>query len=141
MNISFNHLEGAPLKRNCTRGGGRGLPSAPSWYRKLGPVPGLSQMLNGRDALSFVGEAMCGCCWKTISDESSEFPRQGKPTLCRSCVRDRNVPLSPWQQPMQKHPKRPELLCGKLWSKLGGSRSWVCVCGAGEGCLINYLLV
>lgn len=65
-------------------------------------------MLSGRDALLLICEVVCRCCHKTTSDEFSEFPRQGKPTLCCSCLHDRNrnVPLSPWQQPIHPHPTR-----------------------------------
>lgn len=61
-------------------------------------------MLSGRDALLLISEVVCRCCYKITSDEFSEFPRQGKPTLCCYCLHDRNVPLSPWQQPIHPHP-------------------------------------
>lgn len=100
-----------------------------TWYRKLSTVPGLSRKLNGRSAVSFIGEAVCGYCWKTISDESSEFPRQGKPTLCCSCVHNRNVPLSPWQQPIHEHPKEAR---AALWEAVVQVGVGVCV-GMEEG--------
>lgn len=43
-------------------------------------------MLSGRDALLFICEAVCRCCEKATSDESSELPRQENP-LCAAPAR------------------------------------------------------
>lgn len=109
------------MKRNFTRGRGRGLLCVPTWYRKLSPVPGLSRKLSGRRAVSFTGEAFTGVdtAGKKFLMNPPSSPGRGNP-LCavHACITETFL-YHHGNSLYMSILKRPELLCGKLWFKLG----------------------
>ena len=128
VNISSYHLEGTSLKRNCTRGRERGLPPAWTWYRRLSSVPGMG--LNAKwKGCSFtylwsgvqmlLQNNLWWILWISQAGKTHSVPLllAWQKQKCSSItMATANTPAS--------H-KRPELLCGELWSKFGGSRSGV----------------
>ena len=132
VNISSYCLEGTSLKRNCTRGREMGLPPAWAWYRWLSSVPGMG--LNAKwKGCSFtylwsgVQMLLQNNLWWILW--VSQAGKTHSVLLLRAWQKCSSITMATANTPASH--KRPELLCGELWSKLGGSRSGVYGWGKG----------